>query len=195
MNAAKKSIFIAVFLVLFITTIAYAGITPYYKGEWGMSPEEIKALNEDAPDAEIGQMLVYVEESDGAYSETSYFFQNSTLIGTEYLIKGTFAQEKELRKWLKELQALMVAPEDDKFTFETKEKKLADGVVIFLYLWKNSTTQVFGRVYVNNTDKVFNLEFSFADLKMLAADEDPTLVVNALDDVADDIFNAFKNEN
>lgn len=192
MTTAKKTVFMITLLALFIATPVFAGIDPFYKGDWGMAADEIKALHQDGPpDAELGQMMVYVDKSDGAYAETTYFFADNALTAASYLVKGDFAKEKEIRKWLKDLGALMVAPDGAAFTSETKEKKLADGIIIILYLWKNDNTQILGRAYINNNEKNFDLEFSFTDITNPAINDEPEVIINSLDDVAQDIYDSF----
>lgn len=191
MLIAKKSIFLAALFIIFTHGSVCAGIDPFYKGDWGMGAAEIKTLNKVTPDTELGQMLVYTDNSDGVYNEIIYFFDNDALLGVTYLIKGGFAKEQELRRWLQNLDSLMVAPSGGEFTREAKEKKLDNDVLIFLYLWKNAETQVFGRVYVNTADKTFDLEFSFTNIGDPAVDGIQDVVLNSLDDVAQDIYDSF----
>lgn len=44
-----KKYVLGLLMVLFLTAPLYAGMEPFYKGEWGMSPAEINALNNNEP--------------------------------------------------------------------------------------------------------------------------------------------------
>lgn len=192
MKTVQKTSFICILFFIFIYGSAVAGIEPFYKGDWGIGANEVIALYDREPPAvELGQMLVYANDDAGVYTETTYFFSDNALTGVSYLVKGNFTKEQELRKQLKQLDSLMKDPNGTAFKREVKEKKLANGLLVFLYLWKNDRTQVLGQVYVNTKDKTYNLTFSFTDILNPDINVEQSTIINSLNDIAQEIYDSF----
>ena len=135
---------------LFLTVAPlYAGMEPFFKGEWGMTPQEIHALYnvaavQSAANAD-GAQLTYVTEIEGFQAATAYSFDDDNRLYQAYVSfqpqKLSAAQVKAL---LDKLAAMIVpADENDPFKHETGEFNFPmEGVWNGFHTWQNATDYI-----------------------------------------------------
>lgn len=156
-------------VLLLAAAPACAGMEPFFKGDWGMTPQEIHGLYGTAAVQSAanagGAQLTYVTEIEGFPATTAYTFDDDNRL---YQVYVSFQPQKLS---LAEVQALLVkladmitpAEESDPFKHETGEFNYPmEGVWNGFHTWQNATDYVglMATVTYADTDRA-EISFTF----------------------------------
>lgn len=144
----KLSVFTALFL-LFTAAPLFAGMEPFFKGEWGMTPQEIHGLYgtaavQSAANAD-GAQLTYVTQIEGYPATVAYTFDDDNRLYQVYVsFQPPRMPSNEVKALLATLADTIVADdENDPFDHETGEFNYPmEGVWNGFHTWQNATDYI-----------------------------------------------------
>lgn len=178
-----RKFILCILVLLFCAAPLYAGMEPFYKGQWGMGMEELKALYQEAPmNDQFSRFyqtreLEYEQELEGQKVVVTYVFDQDLKLSAVGITDYAFTNIsdhifREVRDSIQEALTTMLKP---KAEFAEIREQSGDEIY-YEWAWLNDNTyaDVFVKakpsqdfndyrisfLFYNNTDGVFNTQFA-----------------------------------
>lgn len=178
-----RKFILCILVLLFCAAPLYAGMEPFYKGQWGMGMDDLKALYQEAPlNDQFSRFyqtreLEYEQELDGQKVMVTYVFDQDLKLSAVGVTGYTFANIsdhvfREVRDSIQEALTTMLKP---KAEFAEIREQSGDEIY-YEWAWLNADTyaDVFVKakpsqdfndyrisfLFYNNTDGAFNTQFA-----------------------------------
>lgn len=156
-------------LLVLISAPVWAGVEPFYKGNWDMMPQDIRELEDRQPElntfnSQNSGYLEYTNDFMGLDGFTDYYFRDGKLYGIRLLnsFKETRMTRQEVESYYERLRKAFeqkLMPSNTK-VFQTEE----DGNTKYCFYMVGNDTILEGNITYDSADSCVWLNINAADL-------------------------------